>query len=158
MYGPTNEELITDIVSKDIKSYKDFPKILYHIQWKFRDEVRPRFGVMRCREFLMKDAYSFDVDYESAYLSYCKMFLLYLKYFKKMGIKALPFEAETGPIGGSLSHEFILETNNGESEIFYDKTISNINFNNIDFHNSDQIKKLVLEYSKYYSRTSEKTR
>ena len=123
LYGPTNEELITDIVSKDIKSYKDFPKILYHIQWKFRDEVRPRFGVMRCREFLMKDAYSFDINYESAYLSYCKMFLLYLKIFKKMGIKALPFEAETGPIGGSLSHEFILETNNGESEIFYDKTI-----------------------------------
>ena len=140
LYGPTNEELITDIVSKDIKSYKDFPKILYHIQWKFRDEVRPRFGVMRCREFLMKDAYSFDVDYESAYLSYCKMFLLYLKIFKKMGIKALPFEAETGPIGGSLSHEFILETNNGESEIFYDKTISDINFNNIDFHDSEQIK------------------
>ena len=107
LYGPTNEELITDIVSKDIKSYKDFPKILYHIQLKFRDEVRPRFGVMRCREFLMKDAYSFDIDYESAYLSYCKMFLLYLKIFKKMGIKALPFEAETGPIGGSLSQEFI---------------------------------------------------
>ena len=156
LYGPTNEELITNIVSKDIKSYKDFPKILYHIQWKFRDEVRPRFGVMRCREFLMKDAYSFDVDYESAYFSYCKMFLLYLKIFKKMGIKALPFEAETGPIGGSLSHEFILETNNGESEIFYDKTISNINFDNIDFHDSEQIKKLVSEYSKYYSRTSEK--
>ncbi len=156
LYGPTNEELITDIVSKDIKSYKDFPKILYHIQWKFRDEVRPRFGVMRCREFLMKDAYSFDIDYESAYLSYCKMFLLYLKIFRKMGIKALPFEAETGPIGGSLSHEFILETNNGESKIFYDKTVSDINFNNIDFDDGEQIKKLVLEYSKYYSRTSEK--
>ena len=140
LYGPTNEELITDIVSKDIKSYKDFPKILYHIQWKFRDEVRPRFGVMRCREFLMKDAYSFDIDYENAYLSYCKMFLLYLKIFKKMGIKALPFEAETGPIGGSLSHEFILETNNGESEIFYDKTVSDINFNNIDFHDSEKLK------------------
>ena len=107
LYGPTNEELITHIVSKDLKSYKDFPKILYHIQWKFRDEVRPRFGVLRCREFLMKDAYSFDVDYDNAYLSYCKMFLLYLKIFKSLGIHALPFEAETGPIGGTLSHEFI---------------------------------------------------
>ena len=155
LYGPTNEELITDLVSKDLKSYKDFPKILYHIQWKFRDEVRPRFGVMRCREFLMKDAYSFDVSYESAYLSYCKMFLLYLKIFKKLGIKAFPFEAETGPIGGTLSHEFILETSNGESEIFYDKTINDINFNNIDLNDHEGIKNLVDNYSKFYSRTLE---
>ena len=97
LYGPTNEELITDLVSKDLKSYKDFPKILYHIQWKFRDEVRPRFGVMRCREFLMKDAYSFDTSYESAYLSYCKMFLLYLKIFKKLGIKAFPLKLKQVP-------------------------------------------------------------
>ena len=156
LYGPTNEELITDIVSKDLKSYKDFPKILYHIQWKFRDEVRPRFGVMRCREFLMKDAYSFDINYESAYLSYCKMFLLYLKIFKKLGIKALPFEAETGPIGGSLSHEFILETPNGESEIFYDNSIYDINIESVDYNDLNAIKKLVLDYSKYYSRTIEK--
>ncbi len=156
LYGPTNEELITDIVSKDLRSYKDFPKILYHIQWKFRDEVRPRFGVMRCREFLMKDAYSFDTSYENSYLSYCKMFLLYLKIFKKLGINALPFEAETGPIGGTLSHEFILETANGESEIFYDKTINDIEFKNIDFNDNEKVKKLILEYSNYYSKTSEK--
>ncbi len=156
LYGPTNEELITDIVAKDLKSYKDFPKILYHIQWKFRDEVRPRFGVLRCREFLMKDAYSFDVDYDSAYISYCKMFILYLKIFKSLGIKALPFEAETGPIGGSLSHEFILETPQGESEIFYDNSIYDINFDSIDFNDINKIKNIVSDYSKYYSRTIEK--
>ncbi len=156
LYGPTNEELITDLVSKDLKSYKDFPKILYHIQWKFRDEVRPRFGVMRCREFLMKDAYSFDVSYENAYLSYCKMFLLYLKIFKYLGIKAFPFEAETGPIGGTLSHEFILETTNGESEIFFDKTINDIKFDNIDSNDHESLKKLVDKFSKLYSRTLEK--
>ena len=155
LYGPTNEELITDVVSKDLQSYKDFPKILYHIQWKFRDEVRPRFGVMRCREFLMKDAYSFDIDFENAYLSYCKMFLLYLKIFKKLGVKALPFEADTGPIGGSLSHEFILEASSGESEIFYDNSIHDLNIDNVDFNNSSEIKDMVLNYSKYYSRTSE---
>jgi prolyl-tRNA synthetase len=156
LYGPTNEELITDIVSKDLRSYKDFPKILYHIQWKFRDEVRPRFGVMRCREFLMKDAYSFDTSYENSYLSYCKMFLLYLKIFKKLGINALPFEAETGPIGGTLSHEFILETTSGESEIFYDRNINDIEFNNIDFNDNEKLKSLILEYTNYYSKTSEK--
>ncbi len=156
LYGPTNEELITDIISKDLKSYKDFPKILYHIQWKFRDEVRPRFGVMRCREFLMKDAYSFDTSYENAYLSYCKMFLLYLKIFKMLGVKALPFKAETGPIGGSLSHEFILETSNGESEIFYDNRIYDINFQDIDPDNSCKIKKIVSDYCEYYSCTKEK--
>ena len=152
LYGPTNEELITDIVSKDLRSYKDFPKILYHIQWKFRDEVRPRFGVMRCREFLMKDAYSFDTSYENSFLSYCKMFLLYLKIFKKLGINALPFEAETGPIGGTLSHEFILETTSGESEIFYDRNINDIEFNNIDFNDNEKLKSLILEYTNYYSK------
>ena len=96
LYGPTNEELITDIVAKDLKSYKDFPKILYHIQWKFRDEVRPRFGVLRCREFLMKDAYSFDIDYDSAYISYCKMFILYLKIFKSLGIKLFHLKLKQG--------------------------------------------------------------
>ena len=156
LYGPTNEELITHIISKDLKSYKDFPKTLYHIQWKFRDEVRPRFGVLRCREFLMKDAYSFDVNYDNAYLSYNKMFLLYLKIFKSLGINALPFEAETGPIGGTLSHEFILETENGESEIFYDNSIYNLDIENIDHNDTDKIKKIVLDYSKFYSRTKEK--
>ncbi len=156
LYGPTNEELITDIVSKDLNSYKDFPKTLYHIQWKFRDELRPRFGVMRCREFLMKDAYSFDTCYENSYKSYCKMFLLYLKIFKELGIKVLPFQADTGPIGGSLSHEFILETNNGESKIFYDKCINQININNIEPHDNKKIKDIVSRFSNYYSRTSDK--
>ncbi len=156
LYGPTNEELITNIVSKDLKSYKDFPKILYHIQWKFRDELRPRFGVLRCREFLMKDAYSFDIDYDSAYLSYCKMFLLYLKIFKSLGIRALPFEADTGPIGGSLSHEFILETPNGESEIFYDNSLYDLNIEDIDFEDATSLKNMVSNYKNYYSRTIEK--
>jgi prolyl-tRNA synthetase len=104
LYGPTNEELITDIFSKEVKSYRDLPKNLYHIQWKFRDEVRPRFGVMRGREFLMKDAYSFDLDYAASRLAYNKMFIAYLRTFARMGLKAIPMEAETGPIGGNLSH------------------------------------------------------
>ena len=134
LYGPTNEEQITDIVLKDLKSYKNLPKILYHFQWKFRDELRPRFGVMRGREFLMKDAYSFDLDYESAHLSYCKMFITYLKIFHSLGLKVLPFKAETGPIGGTLSHEFVLESTTGESEIFFDKRAYDIDYN-IDISN-----------------------
>ncbi|HTP85276.1 MAG TPA: proline--tRNA ligase, partial [Alphaproteobacteria bacterium] len=108
LYGPTNEELITDIFRSFIKSYRDLPKNLYHIQWKFRDEVRPRFGVMRGREFLMKDAYSFDIDAKGARHSYNKMFIAYLRTFARMGLKAIPMRADTGPIGGDLSHEFII--------------------------------------------------
>jgi prolyl-tRNA synthetase len=117
LYGPTNEELITEIFRSSIKSYKNLPQILYHIQWKFRDEVRPRFGVMRCREFYMKDAYSFDLDEETAKVSYNKMFFAYLKTFKKIGLKAIPMAADTGPIGGDLSHEFIILAETGESKI-----------------------------------------
>ncbi len=108
LYGPTNEELITEIFRASIKSYKSLPQLLYHIQWKFRDELRPRFGIMRCREFLMKDAYSFDLSDEEAVLSYNKMFLAYLKTFKRLGLSAIPMAADTGPIGGNLSHEFII--------------------------------------------------
>lgn len=121
LYGPTNEELITDIFRQTIRSYKDLSKILYHIQWKFRDEVRPRFGVMRGREFLMKDAYSFDLDYESARRSYNRMFMSYLRTFARMGLQAIPMQADTGPIGGDLSHEFIILADTGESEVYCHK-------------------------------------
>src|ERR1700688_2132064 len=121
LYGPTNEEQVTDIVRGAIKSYRDLPKNLYHIQWKFRDEVRPRFGVMRGREFLMKDNYSFDLDAAGAKHSYNKMFLAYLRTFARMGLKAIPMRADTGPIGGDLSHEFIILAETGESQVFCDK-------------------------------------
>jgi len=117
LYGPTNEEQVTEIVRASIKSYRDLPKLLYHIQWKFRDEVRPRFGVMRGREFLMKDAYSFDLDFAGARHSYNKMFVAYLRTFARMGLKAIPMRAETGPIGGDLSHEFIILAETGESAV-----------------------------------------
>ena len=117
LYGPTNEEQVTEIVRAAIKSYRDLPKLLYHIQWKFRDEVRPRFGVMRGREFLMKDAYSFDLDIAGARHSYNKMFVAYLRSFARMGLKAIPMRADTGPIGGDLSHEFIILADTGESAV-----------------------------------------
>ena len=121
LYGPTNEEMITEIFRAYVRSYKDVPLNLYHIQWKFRDEVRPRFGLMRGREFLMKDAYSFDVDQAGAVHSYNKMFVAYLRTFARMGLKAIPMVAETGPIGGNLSHEFIILASTGESEVFCHK-------------------------------------
>ena len=142
LYGPTNEELITDIFSKNIMSYKSLPLCLYHIQWKFRDEIRPRFGVMRGREFLMKDAYSFDISKEDAIKCYNRMFLSYLRIFNKMELKAIPVSADTGPIGGDLSHEFIILADTGESEIYLDKNIlkekiPNINYNNEPYRMSD---------------------
>jgi prolyl-tRNA synthetase len=118
LYGPTNEELITAIFRDSVRSYRDLPKMLYHIQWKFRDEVRPRFGVMRGREFLMKDSYSFDLDKDAARASYNRMFVAYLRTFARMGLKAIPMRADTGPIGGDLSHEFIILAETGESEVF----------------------------------------
>ncbi|MEO0978809.1 MAG: proline--tRNA ligase [Pseudomonadota bacterium] len=123
LFGPTNEEMITDIFRGYVRSYKDLPLNLYHIQWKFRDEVRPRFGVMRGREFLMKDAYSFDLDKESARHAYNRMFVAYLRTFDRMGLKAIPMKAETGPIGGDMSHEFIILADTGESEVFCDKSL-----------------------------------
>ena len=118
LYGPTNEELITEIFRHAVKSYRELPKLLYHIQWKFRDEVRPRFGVMRGREFLMKDAYSFDLDHAGARRAYNKMFVAYLRTFPRMGLKAIPMAAETGPIGGDLCHEFIILAHTGESAVY----------------------------------------
>ena len=121
LYGPTNEDMITALFRDAVKSYKDLPRILYHIQWKFRDEVRPRFGIMRGREFLMKDAYSFDLDEAGARHSYNRMFIAYLRTFARMGLTAIPMQADTGPIGGDLSHEFIILAPSGESEVFYHK-------------------------------------
>ncbi|MBT5414892.1 MAG: proline--tRNA ligase, partial [Rhodospirillaceae bacterium] len=123
LYGPTNEELITEIFRTSVRSYRDLPRMLYHIQWKFRDEVRPRFGVMRGREFLMKDNYSFDVDFDGAKAAYNKMFVAYLRTFARMGMKAIPMEAESGPIGGDMSHEFIVLADTGESEVFCDAAL-----------------------------------
>src|ERR1700712_2836146 len=121
LYGPTNEEMITEIFRAYVKSYRSLPLNLYHIQWKFRDEQRPRFGVMRGREFLMKDAYSFDIDEAAARRSYNRMFVAYLRTFARMGLKAIPMRAETGPIGGDLSHEFIVLAETGESAVFCHK-------------------------------------
>ena len=123
LYGPTNEELVTEIFRSSFKSYKSLPQLLYHIQWKFRDELRPRFGIMRCREFYMKDAYSFDLTDDDAIFSYNKFFLSYLKTFKRLNLSAIPMAADTGPIGGNLSHEFIILADTGESKIYTDKRI-----------------------------------
>src|SRR5271154_1791129 len=132
LYGPTNEELITDIFRNAVKSYRDLPKNLYHIQWKFRDEVRPRFGVMRGREFLMKDNYSFDLDKPGAIASYFRMFAAYMKTFKRMGLTPIPVRADTGPIGGDLSHEFHIQADTGESALFYDSDVAGLDENSID--------------------------
>jgi prolyl-tRNA synthetase len=126
LYGPTNEEMITDLVRQSVKSYRELPQNLYHIQWKFRDEVRPRFGVMRGREFLMKDAYSFDLDKAGAVISYRKMMLAYMRTFRRLGVQAIPMAADTGPIGGDLSHEFIILAPTGESQVYYDAAILNV--------------------------------
>ena len=155
LYGPTNEELITDIFRSSIKSYKSLPQILYHVQWKFRDEIRPRFGVMRCREFFMKDAYSFDLDDTSAKVSYNKMFFSYLKTFKRLGLEAIPMAADTGPIGGDLSHEFIILAETGESKIFTDKSIFEIDLNDYNFTKSS-LEKMIKDYSSIYAVTDDK--
>ena len=155
LYGPTNEELITQIFRDNVKSYKSLPLILYHIQWKFRDEIRPRFGIMRCREFLMKDSYSFDENKEGAIISYNKMFYAYLKTFERLGLKAIPMAADTGPIGGDLSHEFIILADTGESQIFTSKKILDLKIS--DFENdSKSLAKMVKSYTDIYSATDEK--
>ena len=155
LYGPTNEELITDIFRSSVKSYKSLPQMLYHIQWKFRDEIRPRFGVMRCREFFMKDAYSFDLNDASAKVSYNKMFFSYLKTFKRLGLQAIPMAAETGPIGGDLSHEFIILADTGESKIYTDKNIFKIYVDNYKFEEKS-LEKMVNDYSSIYAVTDDK--
>lgn len=154
LYGPTNEEQITDISSHYFKSYKSLPKILFHIQWKFRDEVRPRFGVMRCKEFLMKDSYSFDVTEEDGKLSYNKMFLSYLKTFQRLGLKAIPMSAESGPIGGNLSHEFIVLANTGESKVYVDKRILDMNIpDEIDYQKDSE--NIVSKWTEFYTVTDD---
>ena len=155
LYGPTNEELITEIFRSSVKSYKTLPQILYHIQWKFRDELRPRFGVMRCKEFFMKDAYSFDIDDENAKRSYNKMFFAYLNTFKRLGLTAIPMEADTGPIGGDLSHEFVILAETGESKIYTDKRIFDVDIKKYS-KNENSINDLRKEYNSYYAVTDEK--
>jgi len=155
LYGPTNEELITEIFRSSIKSYKSLPQLLYHIQWKFRDELRPRFGVMRCREFYMKDAYSFDLDDKGAQISYNKMFFAYLKTFKRLGLKAIPMAADTGPIGGDLSHEFVILADTGESKIYSDKRIFDVDVESYDA-SEKAIEKMRSEFGKYYAVTDDK--
>ena len=155
LYGPTNEELITEIFRSAIKSYKLLPQLLYHIQWKFRDELRPRFGIMRCREFLMKDAYSFDLNDDDAVLSYNKMFLAYLKTFQRLELSAIPMAADTGPIGGNLSHEFVILAESGESKIFADKRIFDIKTEKYSLTNVS-LKNMRDEFEKYYAVTDDK--
>ena len=155
LYGPTNEELITDIFRSSIKSYKSLPQLLYHIQWKFRDELRPRFGIMRCREFLMKDAYSFDINDEEAKFSYNKFYLSYLRTFKRLELKAIPMAADTGPIGGNLSHEFIILADTGESKIFTDKRIFEVSSEGSKLE-KESLKELRKKYENFYAATDEK--
>ena len=155
LYGPTNEELVTDIFRSSVKSYKSLPQLLYHIQWKFRDEIRPRFGIMRCREFYMKDAYSFDVNDEEALFSYNKFFLSYLKTFKRLDLTAIPMAADTGPIGGNLSHEFIILAETGESKIFTDKRIFDLNSDGTKLEKKS-LSNLRIKYEQFYSVTDEK--
>ncbi len=155
LYGPTNEELITDIFRSSVKSYKSLPQLLYHIQWKFRDEIRPRFGIMRCREFYMKDAYSFDISDEDAFFSYNKFFLSYLRTFKRLNLTAIPMAAETGPIGGNLSHEFIILADTGESKIYSDKRIFDVNSDGTKL-DKKSLEELRIKYEQFYSVTDEK--
>ena len=158
LFGPTNEEMITEIFRANVRSYKDLPLNLYHIQWKFRDEVRPRFGVMRSREFLMKDAYSFDLDAAGARHSYNKMFVAYLRTFARLGLTAIPMLADTGPIGGDLSHEFIILASTGESEVFCHKDYLTLASppEDIDFDDSLAMQGAVNTWTSRYAATSEK--
>ncbi len=157
LYGPTNEEMITEIFRAFVKSYKDLPLNLYHIQWKFRDEVRPRFGLMRGREFLMKDAYSFDLDQAGAQHSYNKMFVAYLRTFQRLGLKSIPMRAESGPIGGNLSHEFIILASTGESEVFCHKDYLDLKVPdaNVNFDDVGGLQKIVDTWTAQYAATSD---
>jgi len=156
LYGPTNEEQITDIFRAAIRSYKDLPKNLYHIQWKFRDEVRPRFGVMRGREFLMKDAYSFDIDFDAAKRSYNKMFVAYLRTFERMGLRPIPLRADTGPIGGDLSHEFVILAETGESEVFCHRDLLGLSLRDADIDFDGDLEPIVERYTSYYAASDDK--
>ncbi len=156
LYGPTNEELITEIFRGSVRTYKDLPKLLYHIQWKFRDEVRPRFGVMRGREFLMKDTYSFDLNFDGTKKTYNKMFVAYLRTFARMGLRAIPMAADSGPIGGDMSHEFLILADTGESEVFCHKDILSFDLpkDNIDYN--EDFQPIVDKWTELYAATDEK--
>jgi len=156
LYGPTNEELITQIFRDGVKSYKELPRILYHIQWKFRDEIRPRFGVMRGREFLMKDSYSFDLTVEDARVSYNKMFVSYLRTFSRMGLKSIPMAAESGPIGGDMSHEFIILADTGESEVFCHRDLIELASPGPDVDYDSDLAPTIRTWTGEYAATSEK--
>jgi len=157
LYGPTNEEMVTEIFRSYVRSYKDLPLNLYHIQWKFRDEIRPRFGVMRSREFLMKDAYSFDLDYENARAAYNRMFVAYLRTFTRAGLRAIPMRADTGPIGGDLSHEFIILAETGESAVFCDHAYLQMDVPgaDTDFGNARALQEIVTQWTTPYAATEE---
>jgi prolyl-tRNA synthetase len=155
LFGPTNEEMITDIFRTSVRSYRDLPLNLYHIQWKFRDEVRPRFGVMRGREFLMKDAYSFDVDQAAAERAYRKMFVAYLRTFERLGLKAIPMRADTGPIGGNLSHEFIILASTGESAVFCDRDLLELPVPGEDVDFDGDLSPVVEAFTSRYAATDE---
>ncbi len=157
LYGPTNEEMITDIFKSFVKSYRDLPRNLYHIQWKFRDEVRPRFGVMRGREFLMKDAYSFDLDFAGAKLAYQKMFLAYLRTYARMGLKAIPMRADSGAIGGDMSHEFIILADTGESAVYCHPDWLKLDpLNESVSYNQKELDPFVERWTSLYAATDEK--
>ncbi|MGB7316442.1 MAG: proline--tRNA ligase [Planktotalea sp.] len=157
LYGPTNEEMITDIVANFVGSYKALPLTLYHIQWKFRDEVRPRFGVMRGREFLMKDGYNFDLTKEDALHAYNRHLVSYLRTYERMGLQAIPMRADSGPIGGDYTHEFLVLADTGESEVFYDSEITDLKFGDraIDFDDKSACQSVLEEFTSRYARTDE---
>jgi prolyl-tRNA synthetase len=158
LYGPTNEEMITEVFRAYVRSYKDLPLNLYHLQWKFRDELRPRFGLMRGREFLMKDAYSFDIDFAGARHAYNKMFAAYLRTFARLGLKSIPMVAESGPIGGNLSHEFIILASTGESEVYCHRDYLDFPAppENVSFGNVEELQKIFDQWTSLYAATSEK--
>jgi prolyl-tRNA synthetase len=158
LYGPTNEEMITEVFRAYVRSYKDLPLNLYHLQWKFRDELRPRFGLMRGREFLMKDAYSFDIDFAGARHAYNRMFAAYLRTFARLGLKSIPMVAESGPIGGNLSHEFIILASTGESEVYCHRDYLDFPVppENVNFGNVEELQKIFDQWTSLYAATSEK--
>jgi len=157
LYGPTNEEMITDIFRSHVNSYKDLPMTLYHIQWKFRDEVRPRFGVMRGREFLMKDGYNFDLTREDALHAYNRHMVSYLRTYERMGLTAIPMRADSGPIGGDNTHEFLVLADTGESEVFYDARVPELKLGEreVDYDDRDAVKAICEEFTTLYARTDE---
>ncbi|MBL9060333.1 MAG: proline--tRNA ligase, partial [Mangrovicoccus sp.] len=157
LYGPTNEEMVTDIFRSHVGSYRDLPLTLYHIQWKFRDEIRPRFGVMRGREFLMKDGYNFDLTKEAALHAYNRHLVSYLRTYERMGLQAIPMRADGGPIGGDYTHEFLVLADTGESEVFYDSAITDLTFGDsaIDYDSVEECQAVLEEFTSRYARTDE---